>query len=192
MDLRRQTWDLTQRQFADLSAVSELPGPKFVFAHFLLPHEPYVFDRQGNFIADEGMGGRSREEKYVEQLLFANRMLRQTLDKILSRQDFWPIIVLQADEGPWPENYSRNATNFDWLSATDRELEEKMNILNSYYLPGVDGRALYDTISPVNSFRVIFNSYFGTGLKLLPDEQYVFSSARNPYQWSKVGARLQR
>ena len=49
MDLRRQR----QRDWArfDLDALDRdlnEPGPKFVFAHVLLPHPPYVFDEDGD------------------------------------------------------------------------------------------------------------------------------------------------
>jgi hypothetical protein len=40
------------------------------------------------------------------------------------------------------------------------------------YLPGVDHRALYPTMTPVNEFRMIFNLYFGSNLPLLPDRSY--------------------
>jgi len=32
---------------------------------------------------------------------------------------------------------------------------------------------MYNNISPVNTFRVIFNHYFGTNLPLLKDKSYV-------------------
>jgi hypothetical protein len=45
-------------------------------------------------------------------------------------------------------------------------------ILNAYYLPREDARAmLYPRISPVNSFRVVLNAFFGKDLELLPDER---------------------
>jgi len=48
-----------------------------------------------------------------------------------------------------------------------------MPILNAYALPGVDpAQALYPSISPVNSFRVVLNRYFGTDLPLLEDRSY--------------------
>jgi hypothetical protein len=47
-----------------------------------------------------------------------------------------------------------------------------MEILNAYYLPGVDPNLLYNTISPVNTFRIIFNQYFGAHYDLLPDTSY--------------------
>ena len=58
-----------------------------------------------------------------------------------------------------------------------------MGILNTYRLPDVDPEeaGLYQSISPVNSFRVIFNAYFGTDLPLLDDEVYIFDRQANLY-----------
>ena len=47
--------------------------------------------------------------------------------------------------------------------------KDAWGILNAYYLPGIGQGDLYPTISPVNSFRVVFNQYFGGKFPLLPD-----------------------
>jgi hypothetical protein len=49
-----------------------------------------------------------------------------------------------------------------------------MKILNAYYLPG-HADQLYTSISPVNTFRVVLNSYFGTNFPLLEDVSYYSS-----------------
>lgn len=55
-------------------------------------------------------------------------------------------------------------------------------MLNAYYLPGANvSEILYPSITPVNTFWVIFNNYFGTNLDLLPDKNYVLLDERNPY-----------
>jgi len=60
--------------------------------------------------------------------------------------------------------------------------------LNAYHLPeGVNGAGLYPSISPVNSFWVIFNRYFGQDLELLPDRSY-FMTVGHPYQLILVEA----
>jgi hypothetical protein len=60
-----------------------------------------------------------------------------------------------------------------------------MSILNAYHLPGGGEAALYPEISPANSFRVIFNRYFGTSLEMLPDESY-YSIYKYPYRLQNV------
>lgn len=49
---------------------------------------------------------------------------------------------------------------------------------------------LYPAISPVNSFRVIFNSQFGTEYPLLPDRSY-FAPGDLPYSLTDVTDRAQ-
>ena len=45
---------------------------------------------------------------------------------------------------------------------------------------------LYPSITPVNSFRLVFNHYFGTNFDMLADESYITSSSR----FTKVTDRL--
>ena len=42
-------------------------------------------------------------------------------------------------------------------------------VLNAVYLPNNGEALLYDSISPANTFRVIFNHYFDTNFDLLED-----------------------
>ncbi len=51
-----------------------------------------------------------------------------------------------------------------------------MSILNAYYLPGFDQSKLYKSVSPVNSFRLVFNHYFGTKYPLLEDETFLYDT----------------
>ena len=80
--------------------------------------------------------------------------------------------------------------NFNWEEASEEELREKMGILNAYYLPGVDSSLLYPSITPVNSFRLAFDLYFGTHLGLLPDVSYTYVDYNHPYQFLDVTNRV--
>ena len=65
-------------------------------------------------------------------------------------------------------------------------LRKRSGILNAYYLPGGNVRSLSPNISPVNSFRLVFNSYFGTDLEMLPDRTYVSPGGPwQPVEWDK-------
>ena len=192
LDFRYEHWRGNRRQFDNLLKSVEAKGPKFVFAHFLLPHDPYVFGRNGEYVSFDHVSKQGSEAAYIDQLISTNRMLQETLDGLLSQSKQSPIIIVQADEGPWPRRYELDQTKFDWQSATDTEMKQKMRILNTYYLPGVDSRALYPTISPVNTFRVVFNLYFKTNLPLLPDESFIYQKHRHPYNLSDISSRLRR
>ena len=172
--------------FEKLAEVPSMEGPNFVFAHMFIPHSPYVFDRDGNYLTLEEANERSRTVNYVDQLVFANKKVMALLDELLSSSEVPPIIILQADEGPFPLRYELDEDNFRWEEATEAELREKMGILNAYYLPNVDTSLLYPSITPVNSFRVVFNLYFGADFELLEDKSYVFHSGRYPYKFIDV------
>ena len=70
------------------------------------------------------------------------------------------------------------------------ELRQKMGILNAFYLPNVSKDGLHSSVTPVNTFRLIFNLYFDTKLPLLPDETYVHTDNRHPYRFIQVTPEL--
>ena len=78
-----------------------------------------------------------------------------------------------------------------WESADDSFLLERMSILNAYFLPGVGPGVIYPAISPVNSFRVIFDQYFGTEFGFLEDMNF-FSTASRPYAFIEVTDQVQK
>lgn len=178
-------------QFDVLERISEAPGPKFVYMHVALPHDPYVFDRNGDYVSEYTRSSRSTEENYIEQLLYANKRILEVLDYLLAGpQGDHPVILIQADEGPQPPRIRDDYGGFQWREATRDELLHKYRILNAFYLPGQTDPGLYETISPVNSFRVVFNVYFGTELPLLPDRVFVFRDVNHPYELFDVTDRI--
>lgn len=172
------------RELNSLDSAIGLDGPKFVFAHFLLPHPPYVFDRDGDPVAPQPRAGNVKA--FLEQLRFTNGRIRNLVSRILETPRD-PIVIVQADEGPYP----RLTTQIPgaWASRPDPELRVKYGILSAFHLPG-DGDAVYPTVSPVNAFRIVFNNYFGTRLRLLPDESYASRSPADVYDFVPLGDRV--
>jgi hypothetical protein len=172
-----------------LKEIQDLPGPRFVFAHVLLPHPPYVFDRNGGFIDHEPVD--ADKPRMFEQIRYTNKRIEELVDSLLAGPDETdPIIVLQSDEGPHPPRYQADEDNFNWTTATNSELGEKFRILNAYYLPQVGNEDLYPSISPVNSFRFIFDKYFNADMPLLPDKSYVFHDWHHLYDFTDITHRL--
>jgi len=156
----RQRTRLVLENFDDLPTI---PGPKFVFIHLVIPHAPNAFDENGNPVAPDRGNGRAG---YVSQVKFINKSILPGLKALIERSATPPVIILQGDHGPIvPENHSA-----------------EMKILNAYYLPR-GSEALYPSISPVNSFRVVFNTYFGSDFPLLDDISY-FSDRNTLYDFS--------
>jgi hypothetical protein len=194
-DWRRNRWNQTRYEWESLNRASTLGGPKFVHAHFALPHEPFVFHADGSFVTEEEEKKRTREVNYVDQLRFANAQVLEWLDSLLSvPSDERPIVIIQADEGPFPWSYARNEGAFDWTSATADELDEKFGILSAFYLPGKTPQeaGLYDSITPVNQWRAIFHAYFGLDLPLLPDRNWIFTNQLHIYTELDVTDKVPR
>jgi hypothetical protein len=113
-------------QLATLPGVEQEPGPKFVVAHVLLPHPPYVFDANGRYPSPQEQGTRPEAQAFSAQLAYTNTQIRQIVTGLLSRpRDQQPIIVIQADEGPYPDAYQADEIHFDWSKATTDQLETK-------------------------------------------------------------------
>jgi hypothetical protein len=173
----------TLAQLADLGLKPEDRSPKFVFAHIMCPHPPFVFNRTGGkgLRMDWGFGdGVSSAQAddyraaYREQVLFINSRMPAIIDRILASSKRPPVIVIQGDHGP--------GSRLDFEDAAKTDLRERLSILNAYYLPGVPAGRVYPTITPVNTFRVILNTYLGANFKLLPDNSF-FSCWSTPYKF---------
>jgi hypothetical protein len=179
--------------FQQLQEMPSVEGPKLVFVHLLIPHEPYVFGPEGEVVdpppfhysdpdplsADEI---EVLESRFVDQLAFTNRKLQETIGRILAKSPRPPVIILQSDEGPWTSEYLHGDRE-NWTAET---LHIRQRILNAYHLPGDGGAALYPSISPVNTFRVVFNEYLNADLPLLEDKAYMSESPDRPYSFIEV------
>jgi hypothetical protein len=181
--------------FSKLGELHGIAGPKFVFAHMLIPHPPYLFTANGDPVMESTLDMHGSVWKlkspYIEQLKFTNAKVEKLVDDILRNSSIAPIIILQADHGSASSfNYMLKNRRWRWrMPATDTMLRERMTIFNAYYLPGDAQELLYDSISPVNTFRVIFNHYFRCDYKLLSDRCY-FSSYLAPYKFKDVTRRI--
>ena len=192
LDFRTHQCQRVRYKFEKLAEVARSKESTFAFAHILTPHSPFVFDREGRCLSRDEAHARGRTQNYVEQVMFVNRMILKLVDDILAVSDTEPIIVIQSDEGPWPERYAghdfgfRSPVSVDWTEASAAELREKFKILNTLYLPGPVPAPLHPGITPVNTFRIIFNRYFGTNLALLPDEHFVHVDDQHLYKFVNV------
>jgi hypothetical protein len=154
-----------------LDEVPDIAGPKFVFVHLVIPHPPFVFGPTGGPRAPE-QDGLTRTEQtaifYRDQAIYISSRIMEIVPRIIANSDTPPIIVIQGDHGPTSPSVS----------------QERMSILNAYLLPGVDA-PLYSTITPVNTFRIIFNTYFGQNLELL-DDISLYSHYRHPFDYKVI------
>ena len=178
---RQHVWTTFDLQtFAD---VQSTPGPKFVFGHVLLPHPPYIYDRTGRYLTAAESARMSKSDAYNEQMLYLDDRLKKILEPLLALPEAKrPIIILEADEGPYPAAYEKGGRAWDWVKASTEDLKIKYGILNAQFWPGVKDTGLYQSISSVNTFRLLFSKYFGADLPLLPDKAFAPSSSSTGHQ----------
>ena len=88
-----------QYQFGAFEQVYDVEGPKFVLAHILLPHPPFVFDANCGPKRDTAQNSNDRAEQYIAQMNCANEYTSNLIKDLLNKSDNEPIIILQADEG---------------------------------------------------------------------------------------------
>jgi hypothetical protein len=166
--------------------------PVFVFAHIVAPHPPFVFDREGgdvennryfsfkssnHLIDQDGLTRSQYRDQFLEQLLFINGKVEALLDSLISNSRIPPIIILRGDHGP--------GTFSDHSRLEYTYLGDRFSILYAVLIPDACENSLYDSITPVNTFRIIFNTCFGSSIPLLEDRNF-YTTFENPYRFIEV------
>lgn len=147
---------------SDLERIPETPGPKFVFAHFMVPHTPFIFDPDGSF-----QYRISSIEGYRSNVEFIDNRLPSTLKTIIEKSETPPVIIVMGDHGP---STRKTITK-----------EMRMAILSAYLVNDSAKGQFYPSITPVNALRVILNEHFGGDYPLLDDvSYYAYKSSQLP------------
>lgn len=162
--------DVRQQLFIQDKLTEIIPerGPKFVFAHFNLPHPPYVFNADGSLIEnppplpwvtpiawDEYLGYYSDHVQYIDSVILP------IIKNILNSSDNPPVIVIVGDHGADSAN--------------------RLGILSAYYLPENMAPGIPEDTSLVNSFRYVLNFVFRADLPILENKSYL-STQTEPYE----------
>jgi hypothetical protein len=157
-------------------------SPKLVFVHINVGHAPFVFGKDGETVFVERVEAPALEEQpaighpywraYADQVDYLNGLILDAVDAILANSDAPPIIIIQGDHG-----------------YVDSPHQARVLILNAFFLPGEGTQRIYPSISPVNTFRVVLDEYFGGEYGLLPDVSYYpaaedFRFDRLPAEWN--------
>lgn len=171
-DLDRSAEEHYQRltfNLDELEGMASVPGPKFVFAHIVSPHSPFVFGPEGEFVdhptGDGPMDLEVYRQGYVLQIQVLNQRLLEIVDRLIEGSATPPVIIIQGDHGP-----------------EEGSSQDRMSVLNAYYLQGQPNPFVDEGTTPVNSFRIVFNTIFGTQMPLLEDVSY-FSTYEAPYDF---------
>lgn len=148
------SFELTHYVLDTLPLLADLDGPKFVESHLMVPHAPHYYMPDGSFNENiSELGDGFNLEGYYYGVEFISNAIQPVIDSILENSARPPVIIIQGDHG-----YGRGPEEgFEYA------------ILNAYHLPDGGNEYLYPDITPVNSFRLVFNLYFGTEYPMLDD-----------------------
>lgn len=154
-------------EFNKVEELAKKPTPKFVFAHILAPHDPFVFNAEGGLVIRTTPFTLNHDLEYLDEddyiagyqgeMAYLNQRILAMIDAILENSTTRPVIILQGDHG-LPT----------WLSSP----EMRMAILNAFLVPEAVPAQLYSGITPVNTFRVLFDALFAMDFPLKEDIVY--------------------
>ena len=153
--------------------------PVFVFAHIFLPHPPYLFEENGEVREltnlDFHLETKENLDKnaFVNQLKFTNKKTIEVVTKLLDSEK-QPIIIIQSDHGT---AFTFNGSLKNWEKPSNEMIEERMDSINFIFLPENKINIFSENITPVNTFSILFNHYFGTNFEIFEDRMYFGSSA---------------
>ncbi len=160
--------------FDNIDDIAKMQQPTFSYIHLISPHPPFVFDPDGNPTHPADYWNEQRQypsklyqKGYLNQLQFLNKKMLEAIDTIVANSETPPIIILQGDHGPWLQPKDKRFWN-----------------LTAIYFPDHKDK-LYPTISPVNIFRLVFNTYFSGKYDILDDVSY-FSPVPNLYDFTEM------
>jgi hypothetical protein len=179
LEIRRERIQYSVELLTDYAA---LDGPRYIFSHICLPHLPFLYGPGGEPLTYHGKTNlfwfEVEPAEYIEnygyQIDYLNRAILETIDRILAGARRPLVIVLQSDHGD--EHF------LDWDAPTAQGVNARSAILNAIYFSDGGYDQFYPSMTPVNSFRVILNHWFGTQYPLLPDKTYFHKHPVNtPY-----------
>ena len=98
---------------------------------------------------------------YLNQVIYTNSLLKELIQLVPVDSGRGRVVIIEGDHG---------FRDYDQPAKREKEF---MN-LNTYYFSDHDYSMLHDSISPVNSFRVVLNKYFCQALPLLKDSTIYF------------------
>lgn len=151
-------------------ALSELPDirnnfshPMFVQAHLIMPHSPFIFDSKGDIVNFRALSNEQFPNAYLEQLQYTDIKIQEIVEKLLDSEPK-PIIILQSDHG----------VRFQLNEKDEQPLDHSFLNFDAYYFPDIElDKDEYPVTTPVNSFRILFNEYFGTDYELLENRAFL-------------------
>ena len=198
-----ERWSEDMQRQIILCAFEELPKissyyeePVFAWSHIMIPHFPLIFGADGEPVTPgesllvmnnphlfEGTDSSwNIKQQFLQQLQFANKKSIKLIDKILENEK-QSIIIIQSDHG--------SAFDVNLHDPTDDDVHQRLSNINAIYFPDEKPREiLMNDPTNVNTFRIVFNSYFGSDYDILEDKIYWNLSFKKPFWFKDVTSVL--
>ncbi len=171
---RRQTLAI----FSALKQTSTLTeiAPKYVHAHVICPHSPFVFKEDGTlpeFYNEKFLSEKEEADLYLQQHIFTEKQLRDIIPTLIGNSKTDPVIVLLSDHS------TRWLRGFTGITDFQREpvLDTYQNLV-AIRLPGQGHTPLPAHFHNVNLFRYVLNELFDTDYKMLTPRFFKFAMGR--------------
>lgn len=129
--------------------------PQFVFGHLFITHIPHLYDSTGNIRTVDEINLVDPFKSYTDQVRQANKAIKELVDYITTHNRKNTVIVIMGDHGY--RNYPTPKREYYFSNFC------------SIYFPDQNYQPLYNTVTSVNLFRILFNTYFCQQLPLLKD-----------------------
>jgi hypothetical protein len=131
--------------------------PQFVYGHLMTTHQPHLFHADGTPRSDQEITATADNlfSTYTQQVIYTNKIIQELVAHILKNNKKNTIIIIEGDHG--------------FREITDYNHQYNFPNFNAIYFFDKNYQQLYQSMSPVNTFRVFFNQYFNQNLPLLKD-----------------------
>ena len=184
--------------FTKLGQIPDIHYPTFTFSHIWAPHFPFGFDSTGQeyssidfikgYFANNSDAYRAG---YVSEIKYLNIRIKELIEMLLNKSSVPPIIIIQGDHGSREKHaLMRNPTIFNHIEFKSSTLIDWYSIFVAIYLPDGGQTILYDSISPVNIFRLINDYYFKSNFGLLEDKSYRSIGRQNGTEFIDISDSL--
>jgi hypothetical protein len=178
---------LTDWKFAQLGRLAGSSRPRFVLAHFLVPHEPYVYRADCRHVPPSEVwpDPAASRAAYLEQIGCVNQKLLAVVDAILRTEHSPPVILLQSDHG----HGHIPGDDLPLERASEAMIRARVDIFAAYYVPDAQDTLFYEGMTPVNLLPRVFNHLFGTRFPRQPDRS-IWVIGKAPYRMTPVPAKI--
>ncbi|WCJ59691.1 sulfatase-like hydrolase/transferase [Fontisphaera persica] len=138
--------------------------PVFVYAHVMSPHPPYVYNSSSTI--NSSISSFPDKWKYLDQLIYTNKRVVETLEVLKRRKGAPPVIIIQGDHG------SRV------LALKDQSEDENTSIINAMYFPNASPSWFWNGMHAADTFRLVFNKCFGANYAYLSRRPSIIETNR--------------